>query len=141
MLRWFKWVLVLAALAAAPAQAATLEIVVGNVRDIRGKVLISVCIPQRFLAEFCEFNGQSVAHPGEVIVTIQDVPPGTYAVQAFLDDDGDERIRRNWLGIPQEGIGFSNDAPFRFGPPSFGDAAFILGPAGGRIRLNLRYFD
>ena len=137
MLRW----IVLATLAVTPARAATLEIVVGNVRDIRGKVLVSVCNPQRFLSEYCEFNGQSVAHPGEVVVAVPNVPPGTYAVQAFLDDDGDERIRRNWLGMPREGIGFSNDAPFRFGPPSFGDAAFTLGPAGGRIRLNLRYFD
>lgn len=131
----------IALLAAAPARAATLEIVVGNVRNIRGKVLVSVCTTHNFLADYCEFNGQSVAHPGEVIVAVPNVPPGTYAVQAFLDDDGDGRIRRNWLGIPREGIGFSNDAPFRFGPPSFGDAAFTLGPAGGRIHLNLRYFD
>lgn len=137
MARWF----LLALLAAAPVQAATLEIAVANVRGARGTVLVSVCTARRFLAEYCEFNGMSKAQPSEVVVTIPDVPPGTYAVQAFLDEDGDGKIRRNWLGIPQEGIGFSNDAPFRFGPPSFGDAAFTLGPAGGRIRLNLRYFD
>ncbi len=137
MARW----LLLALLATVPVQAATLEIAVGNVRGGRGNVLVSVCTTRSFLADHCEFNGMTKARPGEVLVAIPAVPPGTYAVQAFLDEDGDGKIRRNWLGIPQEGIGFSNDAPFRFGPPSFGDAAFTLGPGGGRIRLNLRYFD
>ena len=30
---------------------------------------------------------------------------------------------------------------YTIGPPSFGDAAFRLTPAGGRIRFNLRYYD
>ncbi len=42
--------------------------------------------------------------------------------------------------MPTEGIGFSNDAKMRFGPPSFADAAFTLGAAGGQIALALRYY-
>ena len=57
------------------------------------------------------------------------------------DENDNDDLDRTLLGLPKEGIGFSNDAPFRFGPPSFGDAAFQLTPAGGRIRFHLRYYD
>ena len=134
------WI-VLALATALPAWAATLEVTVGNVRTSTGTVRASVCTAETFLAEACGVNGRVKARAGEVVVTFPNLTPGIYAVQVHLDEDDDDRIGRSLLGIPREGLGFSNDAPFRFGPPSFSDAAVQVGPAGGRIRLNLRYFD
>jgi len=121
------------------AQAAKLEIVVAKVRNGNGHVRVAVCSAELFLKDSCQWNGDAKSTPGEVTVTL-DVPPGVWAVQAFQDEDDSGEVTRNLLGIPTEGIGFSNDAPFRFGPPKFADAAFRLGPSGGRIQLNLRYF-
>jgi len=121
------------------AQAAKLEIVVANVRSGKGHVRVAVCSPETFLKDSCQWNGEIKAAPGEVMVTLE-VPPGVWAVQAYQDEDGSGKVTRNFLGIPTEGLGFSNDAPFRFGPPKFADAAFRLEPGGGRIRLTLRYF-
>jgi len=120
-------------------QAARLEVVVGNIRSGRGHIRVAVCSPATFLKETCQWNAHSKAAAGEVTLTL-DVPPGTWAAQAYQDEDNVGRITRNFFGLPKVGIGFSNDAPFRFGPPSFADAAFRLGPGGGRIRFNLRYF-
>jgi len=121
------------------ARAATLEVVVANVRNAKGHVRVAACTPQNFLKEFCQYNGNAAARAGETVVRLE-VPPGTWAVQAYLDENDNEQVDRNFVGIPTEGLGFSNDAPFRFGPPSYGDAAFQLGTGGGRIRLSLRYF-
>jgi uncharacterized protein (DUF2141 family) len=60
-------------------------------------------------------------------------------VQAFHDKNDNLVIDRTILGLPREGIGFSNDAPFRFGPPRFRDAAIALGPDGGHVAIRLRY--
>lgn len=124
---------------AGSAQAARLEIVVANVRSGKGHVRVAVCSPDTFLKETCQWYAHGKAAPGEVTVTLE-VPPGTWAAQAYQDEDDIGKIARNFFGLPTVGIGFSNDAPFRFGPPSFADAAFRLEPGGGRIRLNLRYF-
>lgn len=121
------------------AGAATLEVVVANVRNDRGHVRVAACTQQNFLKEFCKYNGDAKATAGETVVRVE-LPPGTWAVQAYQDENDNEQVDRNLVGIPTEGLGFSNDAPFRFGPPSYGDAAFQLGAAGGRIRLTLRYF-
>ncbi len=126
--------------AAASARADPLIVTVAGVRNDTGQVRIAVCSKANFLKPTCEHVATAPAKAGEVVVRLEGVPPGTWAAQAFHDEDGDGKIGTNLLGIPTEGLGFSNDAPFRFGPPSFGDAAFLLVPGGGRIRFSLRYF-
>lgn len=124
---------------AVPSAAATVDVVVTGVRNSQGDVRVAICSRQRFLKPQCEHFGQAPAHAGEVTVRITDVPPGTWAAQAFHDEDRDGKLGTNLLGLPTEGLGFSNDARFRFGPPSFEDAAFQLNASGGQIRLPLRY--
>ena len=131
------------ALLAAPASAEPggVDVTVTGVRSSAGHVLVAICDRQTFLQETCRYRGRAPASPGAVAVHVAGVPPGTYAAQAYQDENDDRRINRTLLGIPEEGIGFSNDAKMRFGPPSFADAAFSLGPDGGRIQFGLRYFD
>lgn len=59
-------------------------------------------------------------------VEFRDVAPGTYAVAAYHDINGNGRMDTNFLGIPKEPTGASNDAKGRMGPPSFKDAQFIV---------------
>lgn len=127
------------ALLTGTAQAARLEVVVANVRSGKGHVRVAVCTAETFLKDACQRNVEVRSAPGEVMVTL-DVPPGIWAVQAYLDENDSKRITRNFFGIPTTGLGFSNDAPFRFGPPTFADAAIRVEPGGTRIRLTLRYF-
>ncbi len=129
-----------AATGQARAEPGVLEVEVAGVRSDRGHVLAAVCDRREFLGKHCRLNGSAEARPGSVLVRVISVPPGTYAVQAWHDENDDGRIDRDMLGIPREGIGFSRDAPIRLGPPSFGDAQLDVGEGGGRTVLRLRYF-
>jgi len=120
--------------------AAELHIVVTNVRNDRGHIQVNVCTPKTFLTDSCPYHGSAVSVPGETTVVVPNVPPGIWAVQAYHDENDNELVDRDLLGIPTEGIGFSNNAPFRFGPPSFKDAEFTMVAARQRITLKLRYF-
>lgn len=51
---------------------------------------------------------------------------GQYAVGIFHDVNLNNKMDNNFLGLPKEQCGFSNNARALFGPPSFGDAAFEL---------------
>ena len=55
-----------------------------------------------------------------------EIPAGNYAIGIFIDTNANEALDRNFLQIPTEQYGFSNNAKGRFGPPSFADAAFNL---------------
>ncbi len=133
----------LALLLAAPsvrAEPGVLEVTVTGVRSAAGHVLVAVCDQDTFLKETCRYRGSAASAPGAVTVRVTGVPPGTYAVQAYQDENDNRKIDRSLFGVPTEGIGFSNDAPMRFGPPSFNDAATTVGPAGGRIQFALRHY-
>jgi len=122
------------------ATGAQIVVTVSNVRDGHGTLRIAICPPADFLKPVCPYQGRAPAREGAVVVTINGVPPGIYAAQAYQDANDNGILDRNWLGLPEEGMGFSNDAAFRFGPPSFADAAFRVTAGRERIAFHLRYF-
>jgi uncharacterized protein (DUF2141 family) len=52
------------------------------------------------------------------------VQSGTYALAVIYDENMNGKLDTNWLGIPIEGYGFSNDAKGLFGMPSYSAARF-----------------
>ncbi len=110
-----------------------------NVKGSRGVVRAAICTREIFLKPACEFGASVPAHPGVVVLTVHNVPPGVYAAVAHHDADGNGVIERNLLGIPTEGIGFSRDAPMNFGPPHFDAASFEVGDALVTINITLKF--
>ncbi|HSR87368.1 MAG TPA: DUF2141 domain-containing protein, partial [Pontiella sp.] len=66
---------------------------------------------------------------GRDLYRIEDVPPGEYALLAYYDGNGNGRIDKNFIGIPNEALAFSNNYRPK-GPPSYSSAAFRLPEAG-----------
>jgi uncharacterized protein (DUF2141 family) len=134
---------VLAALpliAAAPAAPGGAIIVdVAGVRSDQGMIRVSVCPRAKFLGD-CPWFASAPAHAGAVSVTLPDIPPGRYAVQAFHDADGDGKLARYWFGLPREGVGFSNDAMAHITLPRFSVAAFDHPAAAQHVAVTVRYF-
>lgn len=110
---------------AVPAHAATVEVHVTGTAGGKGNVSVAVCDRERFLKQ-CAYSASVPARDGETLVTIKEVPAGTWAVLAYQDDNANGQLDRNLIGIPSENYGFSRDARGRFGPPSFDDAAIAV---------------
>ena len=69
-----------------------------------------------------------------------DIPFGSYVVSGFQDFDGNGVISGNFIGIPKEPFGFSNNAKGKFGPPKWDDAVFIFNEINQEIILKLEKF-
>jgi uncharacterized protein (DUF2141 family) len=136
-----SWLLSLFAAPTEGAAGAELKVMLEQVEAGSGHVLVAVCTPETFLRRGCPYTGRTPAVGGEAEVVVRGIEPGVYAVQAFHDENDSFDLDRNFLGWPQEGMGFSNDAPMRFGPPRFEDAAIEIGTGGAATRLRLRYYD
>lgn len=52
------------------------------------------------------------------------IPPGTYGLSAFHDQNSNGKLDTNFLGMPVEDYCASNNARGFLGPPSFEDAKF-----------------
>lgn len=60
-------------------------------------------------------------------VSIPDLPPGKYAVSAYVDSNRSGKLDKNFPGVPKEMYGFSNNVHGIFGPTDFTEAAFDIG--------------
>ena len=54
-----------------------------------------------------------------------EIPPGIYAIGVYIDENDNEKLDTNFLGIPKEQYGFSNNAK-AFGIPKFEAASFVI---------------
>ncbi|TBR42039.1 DUF2141 domain-containing protein [Marinomonas agarivorans] len=64
----------------------------------------------------------------------------TFALKVLHDENDDGQVTKNWTGIfPAEGLGFSNGAKIRFGPPSFKKAKLGLNDITDSIDIALIY--
>ena len=55
-----------------------------------------------------------------------EIPAGTYVIGYYIDANENEKLDTNFIGIPKEQFGFSNNARGTFGPPNFESASFTL---------------
>lgn len=69
-----------------------------------------------------------------------DLPPGTYAVAVVHDENGNGRLDKNFLGIPTEGYGVSNNRTYAVSSPKWEESRFaITAREPVVLRVNLRY--
>ncbi len=72
---------------------------------------------------------------------IKEVRSGKYAIAIFDDENCDTVMQKNFLGIPKEGYGFSNNPkPSIKGAPTFEDCTFAVNKGAKNIvEIELQY--
>lgn len=51
------------------------------------------------------------------VIIVKSLKPGNYSFKYFHDENKNRTLDTNFIGMPTEGFGFSNNAKGRFGPP------------------------
>lgn len=67
------------------------------------------------------------------------VPPGTYAIAVLHDENDNGQLDTNWLGIPDEGYGASNNKLHRFSAPTFDESRFVVAKTAVELTIKLKY--
>lgn len=112
---------------ASPVFAANLTIEVkGDVGD-KGAVMVALYkASDKWMGKATDIRTTAAVKAG-VSVTFNDLAEGDYAVSLFIDENSNNKLDTNAVGMPIEPYAFSNDASGSFGPPSFDKAKFVLG--------------
>jgi uncharacterized protein (DUF2141 family) len=130
--------------AIALAQSCTgIHLKILNIRNSTGAVACALFeSPVGFPAEFLHFATNIMVikiRDTQARCDFEDIAPGTYALAIIHDENMNGELDTNWLGVPTEGYGFSNNAKALLGAPSFSAASF---PYDGRnldLTITLNY--
>ncbi|MCH9695370.1 MAG: DUF2141 domain-containing protein [Gammaproteobacteria bacterium] len=118
----------------------TLTIEIANISNTDGQVVVTAYASKKawlkkpFSSKSIELTDQ---HADGMAVVCMDLPPGDYAIHVYHDLDMNGKMKSNFIGIPKEPTGVSNDAKGKFGPPKFKDAAVSVGAEALSIPVNL----
>jgi len=67
------------------------------------------------------------------------LPPGVYGLVFLDDENNDEAMNNNLIGVPKEGFGFSNFYLSGFKKPKFSDFSFKHSEDTDTMEIRLRY--
>jgi uncharacterized protein (DUF2141 family) len=127
--------------AAGEASAARIVVTITGLKSNEGGVYVGLyATPSKFL------NGAQVdvmkkvrASTGPITVAFDNLPAGTYAVGAYHDENYNDHLDTNLLGLPIEGYALSNGVRAVTSKPTFQQAAFAVGNDGAAVSLQIRY--
>jgi uncharacterized protein (DUF2141 family) len=72
-------------------------------------------------------------------IVFKDLPYGEYAVVFLHDENDNGKMDTNFVGIPQEGYGASNNAVNTFSAPKYNEASLKVAQAITMQKLNIFY--
>lgn len=122
--------------------AGTVTFLIKGIRSEKGKIILGIYDSEdSFLKRgkaISKCLQQGPIANGQVRVTCS-LFPGTYAAGMFHDENDNDDIDVNFLGIPKEGYGFSNNAKGIVGLPDYKDAAFTVHTGDLQMEVTLKY--
>lgn len=149
MSRWRYWIAaavvigVIAAGARAWAQDqkgnGVITIHVTGLRNNKGVVVCTLCSSPEGYPNDCK-NQETVKAPiasQKAACVFPHKAPGDYAATIFHDEDSDGKFKRNFLGIPKEGFGFSNNYRPTVRAPTWDEGKFNFAGGQGAITINI----
>jgi uncharacterized protein (DUF2141 family) len=77
------------------------------------------------------------AKKGETTFCIPLTKPGEYSVAIYHDKNNNKKFDKNFLGIPSEHFGMSNNPKFGLKSPEYEQAAFTVPETGSDIKIRL----
>lgn len=98
----------------------TLTVKISGLENDKGQVILAL---NNEKDELVQDKTVSIKN-GKCTIVLRNVKKGTYSFKYFHDENKDKELNTNWIGMPTEGFGFSNDAKGRFGPPDKEDTLF-----------------
>ncbi len=127
-----------------PIGSGTLIVEVEGLRSSEGTIHVGLFAgPEGFpqdTAAMVRSATMMLAEDGERAIRFDGLVYGDYAVAVLHDENASGAMDTGFLGIPKEGLGFSNNPRIGFGAPSFESCSVRFDEPEMALRLRVRYF-
>lgn len=132
----------LGAAAPQPPVTTTLHLTFDGLRSSKGSLRVCVWSDGEGFPD-CKKNAHIVTAvvpaAAAVVIDVGELQPGLYGVSAIHDENDNSKLDRSFIGLPTEGVAFSNDAKISFGPPKFDKVLFAVNGNAAQT-MHMRYF-
>ena len=123
---------------------AGLNVIITNIDNAKGNVVLAI-YNQDDNFPYKPFKTYSIdkesMENGKLEYLIPDINPGVYAITLLDDKNRNNDMDTNWIGLPKEGFGFSNNVkPSLAGAPPFEAFTFRLENRLNKIKIQMQYF-
>lgn len=107
--------------------AASLQLEVANIESQTGNVVIALYDSEDAYSSSGKplATKEIPANASKVSAVFETLEEGTYAIKLYHDENDNGQLDTNFIGLPKEGYGFSNNAG-KYGPASYADAKFSV---------------
>ncbi|MDD3798760.1 MAG: DUF2141 domain-containing protein [Novosphingobium sp.] len=122
-----------------PAHPASLAVTVTGLHSTRGQ-LVACLWRDKTGFPSCEKSSTALRQVLPVTgtsmhIAFSGLAPGQYAVTVLHDEDGNGKMKHNFIGMPAEGVGVSNNPG---GMPGYAKSLIDIAP-GSAISIRMRY--
>lgn len=111
------------------ASGSSIRVVIKGIKPVKGNIgLLVFSSKQGFPSDEKKAVKQSIISVTGATMehVFEGLQPGRYAVAIIHDENFNKRLDTNFMGIPKEGYGVSNNIVNMFGPPGFDESSFSL---------------
>lgn len=120
----------------------SLDIKIENIRSSKGTISLaffsdSASYVKKKPCMVKKINKESMVNG--CLSVCMELDPGHYGIALMDDENNDDQMEFNFLGIPREGFGFSDFNARGFRRPVFSDFDFIMTESNLNIRIVIRY--
>jgi len=106
--------------------AADLTINIGDIEQGKGHVLVGLYVGNdNFQSGKTIKHSKVKAETKNESVIFKNLADGEYAIKMYQDENDNNKLDKNMMGIPKEGYGFSNNVGM-FGQPKYKEAKFMV---------------
>lgn len=113
-----------------------IKVEVIHVSNSKGQVLLSLHTKKTWLKGPGVQNLSAQIVDGQSEAVFKNVPRGTYAIMVMHDENNNNDMDVNTLGLPKEQYGSSRNPP-KIGPPIFGEAKFKVKKEDLRFKIKV----
>lgn len=124
----------------AQSDTGTITITIDNVKNKEGMIRMLLFeknkgFPDQIKTAFLSREVKISSVPFKL--ELKNIPLGEYALSVLHDENNNETMDTNFLGIPKEGYGFSNNPSAKFSAPKYEEAAFKLDSVNKNLSIKL----
>lgn len=111
------------------SKGAELHITLSNIREAKGSIYVALYDNKANFQNTDKIRAKKIVRvdaKGTIDISFPKLPAGSYSISCFHDINGNGKLDTNFLGIPTEPYGFSNNARPKFRAPNWEETRFYL---------------